>query len=71
MSVFRKDHNGVWYELPESLDIEFQSLRDAITESDFGSDQWFDAVQELDQVFSQYRHSVHSTAEFLPAAAAI
>jgi hypothetical protein len=54
MSIFRKDHDGKWYSIPETLDTAFLALKDQIIESEIGSSEWLESTMELQSTFGEY-----------------
>lgn len=52
--ILVKDLDGHWYSIPESLEDDFLTLREAIQLVDWGSDEWYDANDDLNDEFGQY-----------------
>jgi len=52
--VFKKDCNGNWYSIPENKVDHFIQLVETIENSEFMSDEWFDANAELNEEFGSF-----------------
>jgi len=53
-NILRKDCDGHTYSIPESMLNQFTQLVEAVVNSEFMSDDWYDANDELDKEFGSY-----------------
>ena len=53
-NVLKKDANGHWYSIPENEVNAFIQASEAIELSEFMSDEWYDANDELSNCFGCY-----------------
>jgi hypothetical protein len=52
--ILVKDLDGHWYAIPESMEQYFIVLREDIQLAEWGSDEWYEANDDLNNSFSQY-----------------
>lgn len=52
--MLKRDNDGHRYNVPMPLESRFDELLDAINDSKFGSDEWYDANDLLDDEFGKY-----------------
>lgn len=53
-NILVKDADGNWYAIPPNMEQEFIRIKEIIISSDFGSDEWQDAYDELNSTFESY-----------------
>ena len=53
-NVLVRDPSGHWYSIPSGLEQSFINLKETIINADFGSDEWYDANDELSDEFGEY-----------------
>jgi hypothetical protein len=53
--VHRRDNDCHNYQVPASLAVRFDALREAILATSEGTDAWYDANEDLNHEFGDYR----------------
>jgi hypothetical protein len=54
-NILVKDADGNWYAIPPKMEQEFIRIKEECISTDFGSNEWQNANDELNSVFSPYR----------------
>jgi len=54
-NVLKKDYDDRWYSLPPNMVDSFIQAVEAISLAEWGSDEWEEAGDELDNRFGEYR----------------
>lgn len=52
--ILVKDLDGHWYSIPRYLEESFIIMREAIQLADWGSSEWYDANDDLNDMFAEY-----------------
>jgi len=54
-NVLKKDYDDRWYSLPPNMVDSFIQAVEAISLAEWGSDEWWEAGDDLDNRFGEYR----------------
>lgn len=54
-NLLKKDSDGRWYSIPEAEVDAFIAAAEAVENAEFMSNEWFEAVSDLDIRYGSYR----------------
>jgi hypothetical protein len=54
-NILKKDWDGHWYSIPEKMLDHFIQLVETVENSEIFSNEWYDAIDDLENEFGEYR----------------
>jgi hypothetical protein len=54
-TIFKKNTNGDWYRIPETLKDEFIQMDEELQSLDIGTTEWLEMAATFDDRFEEYR----------------